>query len=134
MKLFNDDFSNILAKQMDACTLSQRVIANNVANINTPGFKKSEVDFQSQLKAALNHREVGLRVTNQRHIGAADNLQWIKPEVTQVKDTSINAGKNNVDIDEEMVNLAANTLIYRLATTLNSDRVNLMSYVIKGGK
>lgn len=133
MKLFSDDFSNILVKQMDACTLRQRVLANNIANINTPGFKKSEVNFQQQLEAALNNSNVGLRVTNARHIGATNNLQWLKPEVLQVKDTSMNAGKNNVDIDEEMVNTAANTLVYRLATRVSSDRVNLMSYVIKGG-
>ncbi|WP_034629033.1 flagellar basal body rod protein FlgB [Desulfotruncus alcoholivorax] len=134
MKLFNDGLSSLLVKQMDACTLRQRVIANNIANINTPGFKKSEVNFQQQLMAALNNSEVGLRVTNQRHIGAANNLQQLEPEVVQVEDTSMSAAKNNVDIDEEMVNLAANTLVYRLATRINSDRVNLMSYVIKGGR
>ncbi|SFF95765.1 flagellar basal-body rod protein FlgB [Desulfotomaculum arcticum] len=134
MKLFNDEFSNILVKQMDACTLRQRVLANNIANVNTPGFKKSEVNFQQQLKAALNHNAMGLRVTNQRHIGAANNLQLLKPEVLQTEDTSMRAGKNNVDIDEEMVNTAANTLLYRLTTRVNSDRANLISYVIKGGR
>lgn len=134
MKLFNDEFSDILVKQMDACTLRQRVLANNIANVNTPGFKKSEVNFQQQLKAALNNNDVGLRVTNQRHIGAANNLQWLKPEVLQATDTSMSAGENNVDIDEEMVNTAANTLLYRLTTRVNSDKVNLLSYVIKGGR
>ena len=133
MKLFDDGLSTILAKQMDACTLRQRVLANNIANVNTPEFKKSEVNFQQQLKAALDNSAVQLKATNERHLGATNNLQWLKPEVQQVKDTSMKAEKNNVDIDEEMVNLAANTIVYRLTTRINSDQVNLLSYVIKGG-
>lgn len=119
MNLFNDTLSSILAKQMDACTLRQRVIADNIANVNTPGFKKSDVNFQQQLKVALDNYAV---------------LDTLEPQVVKVRDTAMKAGQNNVDIDQEMVDLATNTLLYRLATRAKSDRANMLSYVIKGGR
>jgi len=126
--LFNDTLSMILTKQMDACTLRQRVIADNVANINTPGFKKSSVNFQQQLKEALDSSDITGRTTEQASIST------LEPQVVKVRDTAMKAGKNNVDIDQEMVDLAANTLLYRLATRVQSDRANMLSYVIKGGR
>ncbi|MBF7081967.1 flagellar basal body rod protein FlgB [Desulfallas sp. Bu1-1] len=135
MQLLGDPLSTILARQMDACTLRQRVIANNIANVNTPGFKKSEVNFQQQLKEALGSGGFSLRTSSDRHIGSPGRgTGGLVPTVVQVRDTSMRAGKNNVDIDEEMVNLAANTILYRLVTMINGDRANTLSYVIRGGK
>lgn len=47
MEILNDSLSTILAKQLDACTLRQKVIANNVANVNTPIFNRSRWIFSS---------------------------------------------------------------------------------------
>ncbi len=124
MNFLNDMLSVILTKQLDACTLRQRVIANNIANFNTPGFKKSEVSFQQQLKKALDNNQVKQN----------NNLAKLTPEITQVKGTAMKVDGNNVDIDQEMVNLATNTLLYRLATRVKSDKDNTLSYVIKGGR
>lgn len=135
MKLFDDLINTILTKQMDACTLRQRVIADNIANVNTPGFKKSTVNFQQQLQAALGSGSGSMKTSDPRHIGTGGSrLQNLAPEVVQVTGTSMKTGKNNVDIDEEMVNLAANTLLYQLAARVKSDRSNLLSYIIKGGR
>ncbi len=134
MSLFDDPINTILIKQMDACTLRQRVIANNVANANTPGFKKSTVNFQKQLQAVLGSgNSIKLKASSPRHIPGCNGLESLAAEVVQVNDTSMKAGRNNVDIDQEMVDLAANTLLYRLATRVKSDRGNIMSMVIKGG-
>ncbi|TYO95490.1 flagellar basal body rod protein FlgB [Desulfallas thermosapovorans] len=133
MEFFRDTISTILAKQMDACTLRQKVIANNVANVNTPGFKKSRVNFQQHLREALGSGSFAMRTTNVRHIAAGPSgLDNLVPEVVLEKSTAMKASGNNVDIDEEMVNLVSNTLLYRLATRVRSDRANTMSYVIKG--
>ncbi|HBX23709.1 MAG TPA: flagellar basal body rod protein FlgB [Desulfotomaculum sp.] len=121
---------------MDACTTQQRVIANNIANVNTPGFKKSTVNFQQQLQAALGNSSLGMKATNKRHLagGGLNGLGGLAPQIVKVDNTSMKAGQNNVDVDEEMVNLAANTLLYQFATRVKSDRANSLSYVIKGGR
>ena len=134
MKILYDPVNTMLAKQMDACATRQRVIANNIANANTPGFKKSTVNFQQQLGAALENG-FGMKTSNPRHIGRGQGgLEDLEAEVSRVEDTSMRAGENNVDIDQEMVDLAANTLLYRMATRVRSDRSNIMSTVVKGGR
>lgn len=133
MDLLNDQLNTILSRQLDACTLRQRVIADNIANVNTPGFKKSTVNFQQQLRAALGTGAGEMKASHPRHINATSS-QNLAPQVVQVKGTSTRSSGNNVDVDEEMVNLAANTILYQLATRVKSDRSNLMSYVIKGGQ
>jgi len=136
VKILNDAINTVLVKQMDACTTRQRVIANNIANVNTPGFKKSTVNFQQQLQAALGNNSLGMKATNERHIAGSglNQLEGLAPEIVKVDNTSMKAGQNNVDVDEEMVNLAANTLMYQFAARVKSDRANSLSYVIKGGR
>lgn len=136
MQIFNDAVNTILVKQMDACTTRQRVIANNIANVNTPSFKKSTVNFQQQLHAALGNNSLGMKTTNKRHIGGngLDRLGGLAPEIVKVDATAMKAGQNNVDVDEEMVNLTANTLLYQFAARVKSDRANSLSYVIRGGR
>lgn len=136
MKILNDLTGVILAKQLDASALRQQVIADNIANVNTPGFKKSAVNFQQQLRAALEGNSMGMKATSKRHLAGIypDKLAALKPEVIKTEGTSMKAGQNNVDLDEEMVNLAANTLMYQFAARVKSDRSNSLSYVIKGGR
>ncbi|MCG8401532.1 MAG: flagellar basal body rod protein FlgB [Firmicutes bacterium] len=135
MKILSDPTNNILAKQMDACTMRQRVIANNIANANTPGFKKSTVNFQQQLRAALECGGFRMKTSDPRHIARGQGgLDDLAAEVSRVEDTSMRAGENNVDIDQEMVDLAANTLLYRLATRVRSDRSSIMNNIVKGGR
>lgn len=135
MEILNDSLSTILAKQLDACTLRQKVIANNVANVNTPIFNRSRVDFQQHLKEALNSGGFAMRTADERHIAPRQGgLDSLVPKIVLENATAMKASGNNVDIDEEMVDLVSNTLLYRLATRVRSDRANTMSYVIKGGR
>ena len=136
MRILNDAINTVLVKQMDACAMRQQVIANNIANVNTPGFKKSTVNFQQQLRAALGNSSMEIKATNKRHIagGSPNKLEGLSPRVDRVDGTSMKAGQNNVDLDEEMVNLTANTLMYQFAARVKSDRANSLSYVIKGGR
>lgn len=52
MKLIDNNYTQLLAKAMDVYTLRQRVTAANIANIDTPGYKKHEVSFEDQLRKA----------------------------------------------------------------------------------
>jgi flagellar basal-body rod protein FlgB len=133
MDLFGNDLLLALGKQLDASTLSQRVIANNIANVSTPGFKKSSVSFQEQLRAALNKGEILMSTTNTRHMGGVPLLQRISPMVIQEKGTTMRYGDNNVDIDQEMVNLAANTVVYNTSSQILGNKLKGLESVIRGG-
>lgn len=130
--MFGSNVMTALNKQLDATALNQKVIANNVANVNTPGFKKSTVSFTEQLRKALNRKEAVLLTTDSRHIGGFAKINEVTPAAVQEKTTAMVYNQNNVDIDQEMVNLAANTLIYEFSTDALNGKFSTLSYVIKG--
>ena len=134
VNLFNNPVIVGLAKQLDSASLTQRVIANNVANVNTPGFKKSYVSFQDELRRALDTGAPALNTTNPRHIGGKADIDQVSPRVVQESGTTMLYGQNNVDIDQEMVNLAANSITYDFSAATLSGKLGLLSYVIKGGR
>ncbi|MDG0812419.1 flagellar basal body rod protein FlgB [Cohnella rhizosphaerae] len=102
---------------LHAASLRQSVLQNNVANVDTPNFKRSDVQFEQLLSQAMNDSGqsalIGKR-TDQRHIaiGASGSLPDAK--VTSDKTTVFNNSGNNVDIDSEMTKLAENQLRYSL--------------------
>ncbi|KJR98160.1 MAG: flagellar basal-body rod protein FlgB [Peptococcaceae bacterium BRH_c4a] len=134
MNLFDSPVMVALSRQLDSSALTQRIIANNVANVNTPGFKKYYVSFQDQLRRALDSRAPVLATSNPRHIGGAADISQVAPRVVQERDTIMRYGRNNVDIDQEMVNLAANQIVYDFSAGSLSGKLGILGYVIRGGR
>lgn len=121
----------VLEKGLNASSLRQKVLADNVANVDTPGFKRSDVDFQSALNAALDRTgpALSLKATGPRHItsGIAENNSIVKTDSS----TSFRNDSNNVDIDSEMVNVAKNGLYYNALTRTISSQLGMLRMVIK---
>lgn len=134
MELFENPTAIALKKGLDACALRQRVIANNIANINTPNFKTSTVAFEGVLKKALGQTSSGLNTNNPRHFGVTPQLGELQPEVNINRTTSMRTDGNNVDIDAEMTSLAANGIQYEALERQYSGHISLLRYVITGGK
>lgn len=132
MDLFGGNTMVALVKELDAGTVRQRVLANNIANVNTPYFKKSEVLFESLLKKALGKEPAKMLTTDPRHFGARPALADLRPEVILSNATTMRSDGNNVDVDEEMTNLAANDIMFQTAAGLLSDRYNGLRTVISG--
>lgn len=110
---------NMLERSLDAATLSQKVIANNIANASTPNFKRSEVKFEQYLLQELNAergRSIVGRRTDSRHIhiGRSSSSNPATARVVTDNSTTFNHNNNNVDIDYEMAMLAWNQLKYNL--------------------
>ena len=122
---------SVLEKGLDASSLRQKVIANNIANVDTPGFKRSDVDFQAVLGTALGE-QVGalpLKMTSPQHIAGINNGE-AQAVVTDNATTLRNDG-NNVDIDREMANVAENGLYYNSVTRSISSQLGLLRMVIQ---
>lgn len=120
----------LAAAELDVAALRQRVIANNVANVNTPGFKKKAVRFEEFLRRALEGRRLGLVTTDPRHL--QPRLE-IRPQVVTPPAVTMRADGNNVDLEEEMITLVANTLVYQTMAQEVGKRLGLLSHVITGG-
>ncbi|MCY6483677.1 flagellar basal body rod protein FlgB [Clostridium aestuarii] len=122
---------DILKRGLDASATREKVIVNNIANVNTKGYKKNYVTFEDTLKESKN--ELELKKTNRKHISNNDS-DYGEINIKRDESTSMKKDGNNVDIDNEMVNLAANNLKYNaLVTELNS-RMSMTKYVITGGR
>jgi len=141
-RLFSDPAMRVLGKALDASSQTQETIAHNLANVDTPGFKRSEVLFQDQLTAALKATAEsasdlkGLR-TDSRHIpiGEPPTLEDVKPRVVVRAETSLRPDGNNVDLDSEMTRLAQNTLLYQsLAQLVRTKLAWLRSAINEGRK
>lgn len=125
----------IAQREMDVLVLRRSVIANNMANADTPNFKRSVVDFESQLKRALDSEKpsgnLEAKLTNQRDIPFHRVIDWRTVGPRRVLDylsTNDNNG-NNVNLEQEMMDSLNNQLEYQLLTqvvTSQFARVNLV--------
>ncbi|MBO8129731.1 MAG: flagellar basal body rod protein FlgB [Peptococcaceae bacterium] len=133
MNIFGGDVLTALSKALDAYAERQRVTAHNLANINTPGFKKSVVKFEEALARSLGRGDrLNIKRTHPRHLGGVD-LHGLRPETVKVEGTSMRPDGNNVDMETEMVNLVANTLSYQMASQALYKEFEKMGYIIRGG-
>lgn len=120
----------IMEKGLDASSLRQRVLANNVANVDTPGFKRSDVNFQAALSSALGQSEVlPLKETLPGHLTGVANSP--ATEVKQDTSTSLRNDGNNVDIDKEMADVAKNSIYYDSVTQAISSQLGILRMVIQ---
>lgn len=121
----------VLEKGLTASSLRQKVLADNVANVDTPGFKRSDVNFEVALNAALGKSgpNLALKTTASRHIpnGLVENQSIVQTD----NSTSIRNDSNNVDIDREMSNVAENGLYYNALTRTISSQLGMLRMVIK---
>ena len=130
----NSSHFRTLERTLDASSLRQAVIANNIANVDTPRFKRSEVQFESLLQQSLNgspSRVIGLR-TDPRHINIGRTSQEMKPKIVVDENSVMNNNLNNVDIDAEMSLMAKNQLRYNTLVQQASHEIKLARTAVEG--
>ena len=119
-----------LKKALDVYASRHKVVADNIANVETTGYKAREYRFEQYLAGAQSQLQ-GAR-TNENHLrlGRSD-LASAQGDIART-DSEHDNGVNNVNIDKEMTDLATNDLSYRLATRLLSMKYQLLSTAIRG--
>ena len=124
--------TNLLSQALDASALRQKVIANNVANANTPGFKRSEVTFEEHMNTVSRLR-LPLASPHRGHLPLGDAVSN-GPQVRTDRTTSMRSDGNNVDIDLEMVLMSANAIKYQALSQQLGDHFGMLRYVINEGR
>lgn len=126
---------DILHRAMDASLVRRDVIANNMANSDVPNFKRSVVNFESELKRALDSEKerpaLALALTDEKHIPNWRERDYRAVEPRRVLDyvTTAKNNGNNVDPEEEMMLSMQNQLMYTMmaqAQTFEFGQVNLV--------
>ncbi|MEW5743997.1 MAG: flagellar basal body rod protein FlgB [Nitrospirota bacterium] len=105
-----------LEKMLDVAAFRHRVLASNIANADTPGYKAKDISFHQELEKAVQ--------------------QDAPPscEVRETVTTMPNRDGNTVNLDIEMAKVAENTLLYNTATQLMTMKVRMLKDVLKGGR
>jgi len=124
-----------MERTLDASSLRQKVIANNVANVDTPYFKRSDVMFEELLQGQMSSSTPSIEGyrTDRRHFYIGKSPNVTPPEIKTDETTAINNNMNNVDMDYEMSLMAKNQLKYNtLIQQMNSEFKKM--HTVLGGK
>jgi flagellar basal-body rod protein FlgB len=128
----------VLRKGLDSLSVRNEAIANNIANYDTPNFKRIEVTFQEQLKACIdkNHQVSPLVRTHPKHfpITSTNALENFQPDLRVVTETSGRNDGNNVDMNVESAKLAENTALYNSLADVTSRYLSQLRHAITEGK
>lgn len=128
--------NNLLEKSINASWARNEVISQNLANVDTPNYKRKDVTFEEYLNESLDSKSLEGITTDERHIPIkSKNIDKIKPEITQDNsDTSMRIDGNNVDIDSEMAYLAKNTIQYNSLIQMINNNFSKIKNVISDGR
>ncbi len=126
----------IMTRELDVAALRQNVIANNIANADTPNFKRSVVNFESQLRRALESERAPKFpqvVTDPRHIPFDKPIDWMQVRPRRILDylTEAKNNGNNVDIEEEGTNALTNQLLYTTLTQAVTSEIQGVNIVLR---
>jgi flagellar basal-body rod protein FlgB len=113
---------NLLSDMLDYRSARHKVILSNVANIDTEGYKRSDISFK-QILGKTNAIEMS--ATNQKHFGTKDK---------ENSSIEVTTSEEKVNIDTEMVNLAENHLMYNMTVDMLSRKLKGINTVLKEAK
>ncbi|GGH82265.1 flagellar basal-body rod protein FlgB [Pullulanibacillus pueri] len=126
MAILNLSSIGNLQRALDQTSLSQNVISQNIANIDTPNYKAKKVVFGDVLQSAMTANR-----TDPRHFEFSNSGQ---SQIVVDRNSSIQNNGNNVDADEQMTELAKTQLQYQSYTEAISREFNKLNIVLGGGQ
>lgn len=122
---------NIMNKALDGYWLRDKTINQNISNVNTPNYKRLEVNFEDELKTAMKKERSTLATTHGKHI--ANPSRNVKSGISLGEDYSYRFDNNNVNIDTESAEMAKNTIMYNAVVGQITDEFEKMKNLISEG-
>lgn len=130
-----DTTMNLLQKVLDLRSRNQEIISSNIANAETPGFSAVSFEFEQQLRQALQRGELRPVVTQPGHIGIRPgDIAQVEGRVVRHPDRRGIGDGNSVSVDQEMVRLSENQIMYEAAITMLNKKLALLKYAASDGR
>ena len=125
------DYVNVMEKAADGAWLRNEAISHNIANVDTPNYKRQDVSFETELKHALRESKYVSLDEKVKNLNADNRLSHVEPRVyTDYAGFSYRLDRNNVDIDNENVELASNQIKYNaIVQSIDQEFKNLKSVI-----
>ncbi|HOO73367.1 MAG TPA: flagellar basal body rod protein FlgB [Spirochaetota bacterium] len=128
----------LLEKGLDTESLRRNVIANNIANVDVPHFKRSEVNFESELKRVIMEQQdenakLPALLSDTRHIPffVPRDIHSVRHRINLDYNTIYRNDGNNVDIEKEMVDAAKTTMRYNAFVTALNNNYKMLKIAIR---
>ena len=130
---------NYLPRGMTAASIRQEIISHNIANVNTPNYRKTNLEFEDLLAREIYGEEpqegkLQMMRTNDRHLPHKPLDYHAEPTMVEDMTTIMRTDDNNVDVDIEMATLAKNQLYFNALATQLGNYVTKMRNVITSGQ
>lgn len=124
-----DETLQFLAASMDLLAARHSLLAGNIANVDTPGYRAMDLDFSRELEVAFRRRSSLEGVPGE---GASLSYRAVlRPRVFEVVGTTVRLDGNNVDIDRELGQLARTTSMFQQAISFMSVKMRMLKAAIK---
>jgi flagellar basal-body rod protein FlgB len=107
-----DPLSQRLSQYMSVLTVRQQLVASNIANADTPGYKTRDIDFENEL---------------------GNEVNGLSPVAGEVQGLTLKNDGNNVDLDRESRLLAENALRFSIAGNMLRTQIKELKMAIEGG-
>lgn len=112
---------NLLSRMMDLHATRHRVIAENIANVNTPNYRRQSFGFEKAMRHALAN-------------GGAERYDNVRGRITRPNTTAVRNNGNNVDIEQEMLAISGNGSRFRIYSELYNRKSQMIKSAIRGGR
>ncbi len=130
--LFRKTSLPAVTRSLDAGAMRSKAIADNLANVTTPGYGRIEVDFERKLRDALDRKKLNGLQTDAMHMDLGrPSLAKVNPTAYRVKDGTLPGEVNNVDVDIEATKLAENQILFEYGIKFVSERKGAIESAIK---
>ena len=151
MDLITSLTTQAMTKAMDGLSKRHQAIASNLANVETPNYRRRDVNFEGALQFAIhnarhesspmgrqasNSEALTLKTTQPGHIAIGNtdsSIDDIEPEISETQNMKYRNDGNSVDVENEMAQLAKNTQRYVALSNMQSRSLKSIRSVITGG-
>jgi flagellar basal-body rod protein FlgB len=134
MKLdfFQNQTIDAMEAYMTRLSRRQQIVASNLSNIDTPGYKTKDVSFRATMQELLSENSIGLRAERPEHSQGAIPV-YPHAQAFEVQGLPSRTDQNNVDLDREMLKLSETSFSYSLITELLRGKFRTIASSIREG-
>ena len=126
---------DILQKSLDLRAQKQQVIASNIANADTPGYKAQKMSFEDNLRQAINRPEMAGKSTNSKHFPiSGGSISAVHATISQELGLSSFGDGNTVSVDDEMLDLAENQLLFEASSQIIKKKFSMLKFAAGDGR
>ncbi|NLT66386.1 MAG: flagellar basal body rod protein FlgB [Acidobacteria bacterium] len=132
MDLFSSETLIAAEAYLGRLSRRQQVIASNLANIDTPGYRTKDISFHATLQELLAEDKASLRRSGPGHFTTGAPMSLVQP--FEVEGLPARADNNNVDVDREMLKLSETSFGYTLMTQIIRGKFHTIASSINEGR